>query len=81
MGLMKNCKETSMLVTQSLDRRLTWSERAGMRIHLAFCDNCARFMKQMCLIRTWLSDEGESAQPGLTDEGRERIAGKLHESE
>lgn len=68
-----------MLVTQSLDRRLTWSERAGVRIHLAFCDNCARFMKQMCLIRTWLSDEDEGAQPGLTDKGRERIAEKLHE--
>jgi len=70
-----------MLVTQSLDRRLTWSERAGMRIHLAFCDNCTRFMKQMRLIRTWLSDEDTGAQPGLTDEGRRRIAEKLHERE
>lgn len=70
-----------MLVTQSLDRRLTWSENAGVRIHLAFCDNCARFMKQMRLIRTWLNDEDAGAQPGLTDEGRKRIAEKLYKRE
>lgn len=81
MGLMKNCKETSQLVTQSLDRRLTWNERIGMRIHLAFCDNCARFMKQMQLLRKWLSDEDEASQSGLTDESRERIARKLQEGE
>lgn len=81
MGLMKNCKETSILVTQSLDRRLTWTERFGMRIHLAVCDNCTRFAKQMGLIREWLSKEDEAAQPGLSDAGRERIARKLHEEE
>lgn len=82
MGMLnKTCKETSLLVTQSLDRKLTWTERFGMRIHLAVCDNCARFVKQMQLLRTWLSSEDESAQPGLTDEGRERIAQKLQEEE
>ena len=81
MGLMKTCKETSTLVTESLDRRLTWRERLGMRIHLAVCDNCARFARQMRLIRTWLRQEDEAAQPGLTEEGRERIARKLQEME
>lgn len=81
MGLMKTCKETSQLVTQSLDRRLTWNERLGMRIHLAVCGNCARFMKQMQLLRAWLSDEDEAVQSGLTDEGRERIAKKLQEGD
>jgi hypothetical protein len=66
----KTCKETSVLVTQSMDRRLSWGERLGMRIHLSVCDNCARFMKQMRLIQEWLSDEG-----------RERIARKLPEGE
>ena len=81
MGLMKSCKQTSTLVTQSMDRRLTWTERLSMRIHLAVCDNCARFAKQMHLLRTWLSDEDEAAQSGLTDECRERIARKLQERE
>lgn len=81
MGLMKNCKETSTLVTQSLDRGLSWTERLGMRVHLAVCDNCTRFAKQMRLIREWLSEENEAAQPGLTEEGRERITRKLQERE
>lgn len=81
MGLIKNCKETSLLVTQSLDRRLTWREHLGMRVHLAICDNCARFAKQMRLIREWLGKEDEAGQPGLPDEGRERIARKLREEE
>ena len=79
MGLIKTCKETSVLVTQSMDRRLTWGESFGMRIHLAVCVNCARFMRQMHLLREWLGHEDEAVQPGLSDEGRERIARKLRE--
>jgi hypothetical protein len=81
MGLIKTCKETSVLVTQSLDRRLTWRERLGMRIHLAVCNNCARFMRQMHLLREWLGHEDEAAEPGLSDEGRERIGRKLRKEE
>lgn len=77
MGMMKNCKETSLLVTQSLDRRLNWRERLGMRIHLAVCKNCSLFARQMHLIREWLVGEAEVPQPGLTEEGRKRIARKL----
>lgn len=77
----KTCKETSLLVTQSMDRRLNWHERLGMRIHLAVCDNCARFVRQMQLVREWLKSEDEAVQAGLTDEGRARIARKLQEGE
>jgi hypothetical protein len=81
-GLMKNCKETSTLVTQSLDRRLNWREQVGMRLHLKVCSNCARFMRQMHLIRAWLhSEENEAGQAGLNDETRARIARKLQEEE
>jgi hypothetical protein len=52
-----------------------------MRIHLAVCDNCTRFAKQMGLIREWLGKEDEAVQPGLSDESRERIARKLQEEE
>lgn len=82
MGVMKNCKETSVLVTQSLDRRLNWREQIGMRFHLMLCSNCARFMQQMHQIRAWLrsGDEG-AAQGGLNAEARERIASKLQKEE
>lgn len=81
MGLMKNCKETSVLVTQSLDRGLTFRERLAMRMHLLICRNCARFMKQMHLMRSWLRIDNEAERSGLKDEARERIAGRLREEE
>ena len=82
MGMLnKTCKETSVLVTQSLDRKLNWTERLGMRVHLAVCDNCARFVRQMQLLRTWIGSEEDSGQPGLSEEGRERIANRLEEED
>lgn len=44
---MLNCKQVSLLVSQSIDRRLSWRERSGVRIHLLFCQMCARFKRQM----------------------------------
>lgn len=81
MGLLKNCKETSVLVTRSLDRSLTFQERFAMRVHLMICQNCARFMRQMQQIRAWLRMECEANQPGLNEEARERIASRLREEE
>ncbi|NWG38672.1 MAG: hypothetical protein HXY27_01700 [Hydrogenophilaceae bacterium] len=68
-------------MTQSLDHGLTFHERIAMKLHLMICRNCARFMKQMHLLRSWLRIENEAEQPGLTDEARQRIAGKLREEE
>lgn len=77
---MKNCKETSTLVTQSLDRKLALRERAGMWLHLMMCKNCARFNHQMHLIREWARHEDEGqALVGLKEETRQRIARKLQE--
>lgn len=81
MGLIKNCKETSVLVTQSLDRSLTFRDRIAMKLHLMICRNCARFMKQMQLIRSWLRIEDEANPPAMPDGVRERIASKLREEE
>lgn len=82
MGVMKSCKETSTLVTQSLDRKLTFRERAGMWLHLLVCRNCVRFMRQMHLIRAWLrNDEEGDTQTKLDSQTRERIARKLQEEE
>ncbi len=79
---MKNCKETSTLVTQSLDRKLTFRESAGMYLHLMICRNCTRFMKQMQQLRVWLQHEDEgTTQAGLGEEARKRITRKLQEEE
>jgi hypothetical protein len=77
MGLLINCKQNSRLVTQSWDQHLAFKDRVAMRIHLFVCVNCARFVRQMKLIREWLRDEGTEAV--LSETARERITAKLRE--
>jgi hypothetical protein len=77
MGLIINCKENSRLVTQSWDRPLAFKDHVAMRIHLFVCVNCARFVRQMKLIREWL--RSEKAEGVLSEQARARIATKLQE--
>jgi hypothetical protein len=80
---MLSCKETSQLVSQSLDRRLTLAERFGVRLHLFICKACGLFTKQMDLIRAHCEpgrrspEEMELTGEALSPEARERIARKL----
>jgi hypothetical protein len=46
-----SCKEVSHLVSQGLDRRLGFGERLRLRVHLAICDGCANFKRQMDFLR------------------------------
>lgn len=79
MAIFKCCKETSQLVTLLAVRPLSWKDRLAMRIHLIVCDNCARFARQMKLIREWLRTEEENGN--LSDVARVRIGTKLNDAE
>jgi hypothetical protein len=59
--MMLTCKEVSRLVSQGLDRRLGWSERLTLRLHLAICDGCTNFKKQMDFLRRALRELGSKA--------------------
>lgn len=48
---MLTCKQASKLVSQSLDRQLTLSEKVGLRFHLLICKFCKRFEQQLMLIK------------------------------
>ena len=48
---MLSCKQASQLLSQSLDRRLSWRERMGLRLHLMVCDVCRRFGRQIAIMR------------------------------
>lgn len=78
---MLNCKQTSLLVSQSLDRPLTWRERLAVRIHLLICVYCRRFMQQLKLIRrhmyAWQQQAAESQDIELPLAAKERIAQQL----
>jgi hypothetical protein len=48
---MLNCNQTTQLVSQSLDRRLTLSERFELQLHLMLCKFCKRFSQQIQIMR------------------------------
>ena len=49
--LSPSCREASWLITERMDRRLTLSERLGLRFHLAICHACPRLVRQMDIMR------------------------------
>lgn len=48
---MKNCKDISELLSDSMERPLTWRERLAVRGHLLMCRHCARFQQQVHFLR------------------------------
>ena len=38
-----SCKEASRLISQSMDQKLTLTQRAALRVHLSVCEGCTRF--------------------------------------
>lgn len=51
MKLKLDCREVTRLVLEGEDRRLGWRERLGVRLHLAVCKACPRFVGQVALMR------------------------------
>ena len=49
--MMLSCKEAARLVSQGLDRRLPFGQRVALRVHLAICDGCTNFKRQMDFLR------------------------------
>lgn len=52
---MLNCRETTQLISKSLDRHLTWRERFAVNLHLVICQYCKRFSQQLVMMRTALN--------------------------
>ena len=52
MKLLITCKQASQIISQSLDSPLPWSYRMQLKLHLFICRFCARFSRQMRLLRT-----------------------------
>jgi hypothetical protein len=49
--LMRNCKEVTALVIAREDRDLPWAERTALRVHMAMCQACPRFERQVLTMR------------------------------
>jgi hypothetical protein len=48
---MKSCKDVHRLVIEAQDRKLGFTERLSLRMHLMLCTACRRFDAQMNLLR------------------------------
>jgi predicted anti-sigma-YlaC factor YlaD len=53
--MMLTCKEATRLVSQGLDRKLSFGERLLLRVHLAICDGCTNFRSQAASLRKAVS--------------------------
>lgn len=47
----RTCKEVSALLIAREDRELPWHERVALKLHLAMCDACPRFERQLLTMR------------------------------
>ena len=48
---MKSCKDISELLSESMERCLTWRERWAVRVHFFMCRACPRFQQQVYFLR------------------------------
>lgn len=49
--LMRSCKEVTALVIAREDRELPLVERAALRVHMAMCQACPTFERQVLTLR------------------------------
>ena len=48
---MMNCKQATQLMSQELDRPLTWRERLALGLHNLMCGGCHQYRQQMAFLR------------------------------
>ena len=48
---MLSCKDVTRLISESMDTSLPIGKRVGVRFHLLICTFCARYERQLLLIR------------------------------
>ncbi len=79
MKWMLTCRGATELASRAMDERLPLSNRMALRLHLAICENCSRFNRQLQEMRRLFRAETEADDdaPGLDPEARQRIASEL----
>jgi predicted anti-sigma-YlaC factor YlaD len=48
---MMSCKETTYLLSQQQDRKLSATETMALRFHLMMCSGCSNFANNMTFLR------------------------------
>jgi hypothetical protein len=76
------CQQTVEMISQSMERQLTFSERFKVKLHLWICAWCQWYLEHLKLIRETSRTQAEKAPELLTnatlsDDARERIRRRL----
>jgi len=77
---MLSCHDVTQLLSESMDRSLPIGKRIGVRLHLLMCKFCARYERQLLLIRETarrLVATVEAPGETLSEEAKERIRKSL----
>jgi hypothetical protein len=79
--LSPSCRQVSRLQTEALERKLTFLQRVGLRMHLGLCKWCRRYGKQTQFLRGVAHEHpellAETAPHELHDAARERMKQRL----
>ena len=78
------CEEADRLMSDSLDRRLTWVERVALEGHVVCCRGCSRARRQLAILRETLRKALDSVSAAgddvLSPKARDRIKSTLKDS-
>lgn len=82
LGLLSpTCRQATRLQSEARDRRLSFFEKLGLRLHLFLCKWCRRYGEQLEFLRSAAREceqaESRQSPQGLPPEARERIKEKL----
>ena len=76
---MLSCRDLANRVASDyVDGQLGWRARFGVRLHLAMCEHCRRFIRQLKQVRTIISTRGEPPVPDTSDAQLQDLAAQLH---
>ncbi len=81
---MLSCKEVGELLSLRLDRKLTFKERIGLKLHLLICKTCNCYQKQLQFVtrsarRLMASDKAQQGIPPLSEAAEKRINSSIQQ--
>lgn len=58
-----SCRDVTRLASESMDRMLPWSTRLSLQIHCWICEACARYRRQLLMVRDTMRRQASSSPP------------------
>ena len=59
---MFNCKAVTRIISESMDRKLPFYQRMGIRVHLLMCKLCSRYRRQLFFLRKTIRLQASSSE-------------------